>query len=416
MAVWFILALMTGACVLAVLWPLSRRALAVDAVGAETTFYEDQLAEIGRDAGRGLIAPAEAEAARAEAGRRLLRACRAAPAAGSAEGEPALRRRRAAAAFALSTVPLVALVTYGIHGSPDLPARPAAARVAERTGQNFDIDGAVARIEAHLAKNPDDGRGWELLAPVYLRAGRLEDAARASGQALRLNGETPARLADHGEMMVAAADGVVTAEARATFERALGLDAALPKARFYLARATEQDGAPALAAERYAALAADAPADAPWLPAVRERLTALAAGRGTASPAASLLAKSPLDKSPVAKSPLDKSPPAASSPTLSSPAAVRAEPGPEAAIAALPDAERATAIRGMVERLDRRLAAQRRHGPRSGRGSCAPTSCSASPPGPRRARHGPRRARRRPAGADRGSTARARGLGWRRPR
>ena len=344
MAVWFILALMTGACVLAVLWPLSRRALAVDAVGAETTFYEDQLAEIGRDAGRGLIAPAEAEAARAEAGRRLLRACRAAPAAGSAEGEPALRRRRAAAAFALSTVPLVALVTYGIHGSPDLPARPAAARVAERTGQNFDIDGAVARIEAHLAKNPDDGRGWELLAPVYLRAGRLEDAARASGQALRLNGETPARLADHGEMMVAAADGVVTAEARATFERALGLDAALPKARFYLARAAEQDGAPALAAERYAALAADAPADAPWLPAVRERLTALAgSSRGTASPAASLL---------------DKSPPAASSPTLSSPAAVRAEPGPEAAIAALPDAERVTAIRGMVDGLDRRLAAR----------------------------------------------------------
>lgn len=318
MAVWFLLALMTGACVMALLWPLSRRARAADAVGAETAFYEDQLAEIDRDAGRGLIQPAEAEAARAEAGRRLLRACRAVPAGAASEGEPALRRRRAAAAFSVSTVPLVALVAYGIHGSPELPSRPAAARSVE-TARGLDLDGAVARIEAHLGREPNDGRGWELLAPIYLRGGRVADAARATGNALRLLGETPTRLADHGEALVAAADGLVTAEARDAFDRAVRADAALPKARFYLARAAEQDGDRTLAAERYERLAADAPADAPWLRVVRERIAALG---GT----------------PPAKPP---APPAGAA---------------EAALAALPEAERAAAIRGMVEGLDRRLA------------------------------------------------------------
>ncbi|TXM81385.1 c-type cytochrome biogenesis protein CcmI, partial [Methylobacterium sp. WL116] len=73
-AIWFILAAMTAAAVLALLWPMSRRvAIVPDAAGTvtETAFYEDQLAEIERDLDRGLIAPAEAESARTEAARRL---------------------------------------------------------------------------------------------------------------------------------------------------------------------------------------------------------------------------------------------------------------------------------------------------------------------------------------------------------
>ncbi|MBK3396794.1 c-type cytochrome biogenesis protein CcmI, partial [Methylobacterium ajmalii] len=80
-AIWFIFALMTGLAVLALLWPMSRRpALAVPEgearIATETGFYRDQLREIDRDAARGLLAAPEAEAARAEAARRLLRASR----------------------------------------------------------------------------------------------------------------------------------------------------------------------------------------------------------------------------------------------------------------------------------------------------------------------------------------------------
>ncbi|UHC18819.1 c-type cytochrome biogenesis protein CcmI [Methylobacterium currus] len=288
-AIWFIFALMTGLAVLALLWPMSRRPgfAAVPEgearIATETGFYRDQLREIDRDAARGLLAALEAEAARAEAARRLLRASRDPGRVAGAMGEPALRRRRAASAFALSTVPLVALLVYGIYGSPDLPAQPQAERLAHARTAGNDLAAAVAQIEAHLAQAPEDGRGWAVLAPVYLRLGRVEDAIKAYENALRILGEEAGRLADYGEALVAASDGVVSSKARDAFERALRQDAKAVKPQFYLARAAEQDGDRDKARARYAALAAAAPPDAPWLPMVRDSLARL---DGTAPPAA----------------------------------------------------------------------------------------------------------------------------------
>ncbi|GJD61209.1 c-type cytochrome biogenesis protein CcmI [Methylobacterium frigidaeris] len=286
-AIWFIFALMTGLAVLALLWPMSRRpALATVPEGeariaTETGFYRDQLREIDRDAARGLLAAPEAEAARAEAARRLLRASREPGRTAGAMGEPALRRRRAASAFALSTVPLVALLVYGMYGSPDLPAQPQAERLAHARAAGNDLAAAVAQIEAHLAKAPEDGRGWTVLAPVYLRLGRTEDAIKAYENSLRILGEDAGRLADYGEALVAASDGVVSSKARDAFERALRQDARAVKPQFYFARAAEQDGDRDKARARYAALASAAPPEAPWLPMVRDSLARL---DGTAPP------------------------------------------------------------------------------------------------------------------------------------
>src|SRR5918911_1308801 len=193
MAIWVIFALMTGAAVLAVLLPLSRVPARHAEERIETKFYRDQIAEIERDMERGLLSPAEAEAARAEAGRRLLRAAAARSAAGDVMGEPALRRRRAVSAIALSVVPLIALAVYGAYGSPQLPAQPLSARLKAEP-ERIDVAAAVARIEAHLAARPDDGRGWEVVAPVYARSGRFDDAAKAYASAMRLLGETAPRL------------------------------------------------------------------------------------------------------------------------------------------------------------------------------------------------------------------------------
>ena len=38
--------------------------------------------------------------------------------------------------------------------------------------QQAQIETLVARIEVHLQSNPKDGRGWEVLAPVYMQLGR----------------------------------------------------------------------------------------------------------------------------------------------------------------------------------------------------------------------------------------------------
>ena len=326
-ALWFILAFMTGAAVLALLWPMSRRAnppAEAGGLATETVFYEDQLREIERDLARGLIAPPEAEAARTEAGRRLLRTSRTDVPAIPGIAEPALRQRRAASAFALSTIPLVALIAYGLYGSPHMPAQGVAERQAVQNGGQ-ELLNAIAQIEARLASDPKDGRGWTVLAPVYMRMGRFDDAAHAYEAATRLLGETPQRLSDWGEALMAGNNGVISPQARALFERAVALDGTAAKPRFYLARAAELDGDIPLAIQRLTALAETAPADAPWLPAVRDNLTRLKGEAPKADPAR---------------------PGAGAAP----------EAGAAAALQAMPPEGRNSAIRGMVDGLDRRLS------------------------------------------------------------
>ncbi|MGI6245265.1 MAG: c-type cytochrome biogenesis protein CcmI [Pseudochelatococcus sp.] len=275
MTIWFIFAIMTGAAVLLALWPLSRRRQAVAGGVDDKAFFRQQIAEIDREMARGLLPASEGEAARAEAGRRLLRATAGQADEGDQKGEPALRRRRAASAIVISVIPLAALTLYGALGQPDLAGAPLAARLGAGDPRTLDLNEAVARVEGHLARQPDDGRGWEVLAPIYLRAGRFDDAARAFGEALRLNGASAARFAGLGEALVMAGDGVVSAEARAAFEKALAADPGNPSAAFHLAVAAEQDGDMEAAAARLRALLAGAPADAPWRPAVENRLATL---------------------------------------------------------------------------------------------------------------------------------------------
>ena len=80
MTIWIVFALMTGAAVMAVLWPLSRRPIVAEGSPDKQLYYE-QVAEIERDRERGLLTAEEAEAARIEAGRRLLRRFRLKPSA-----------------------------------------------------------------------------------------------------------------------------------------------------------------------------------------------------------------------------------------------------------------------------------------------------------------------------------------------
>ncbi len=270
MLFWFMLALMTGAAVFSVLWPLSRRrSKAVSANGADIAVYRDQLAEIKNDQMRGLIAEPEAEAARTEIERSLMAAAKNAP----EQGDSSLTRRRVAAIAALAGIPAAALLLYLSVGSPELPSVTPSDRAISPT--HPDIAMLLARVENHLAENPDDGRGWELLAPLYLRMGRTEDAVKARGNALRLLGETADRQADLGEALVADANGVVTANARAAFDRAIALDGKQPKARFFLGLAAEQDGRKDDAERIWRDLAANAPADAAYLPAVRAAIERL---------------------------------------------------------------------------------------------------------------------------------------------
>ncbi|WGD56703.1 c-type cytochrome biogenesis protein CcmI [Bradyrhizobium sp. CB1650] len=280
MTLWFVFALMTVAAIFAVLWPLGRGGRAQNE-GSEVAIYKDQLAEVERDLAIGLIAAPEAEAARVEIGRRLL----AAAGSGSAAApKSSLKWRRAAAVLALVGLPLVAIGVYIPLGSPVLHDFPLAQR-DRAPGMAQSLENLVVQVEQHLEKNPTDGRGWNVLAPVLERLGRYDDAVRAYRNVLTYNGESAERRSDLGEALSAAAGGVVTAEAKTEFERAHALNADDPKANYFLGLAAEQDGRKDDAVTIWRTLLAKTPADAPWRHLVQSSLVRV--GGGSTAPALS---------------------------------------------------------------------------------------------------------------------------------
>ena len=166
-------------------------------------------------------------------------------------------------------------------GSPGLASETLTDRRDIQADQQTSIENLVAKVELHLQSNPKDGRGWEVLGPVYMQLGRYTDSANAWRNTLLLLGETADREANLGEALMAETNGVVTDEARSAFVRAVTLDNTIVSARYYLGMAAEQDGKREEAAKIWRELIAEAPSDAHWLNDVR---TALA--RIEASPAA----------------------------------------------------------------------------------------------------------------------------------
>lgn len=281
MLLWLVFALMSAGVVIMLLHPLlGRQSSAVQAADASAAVYQDQLSEIEAEAQRGLVGKDEAEAARREIARRLLAvhsADRPEPAVATSSG----RRSPLSMMLAILTgvlIPVAAVAIYLQTGAPGLPAQPIAAR---RMAPPLEPEMAklIAAVEQRLRDNPEDGRGWDVIAPVYLRIARYTEAANAFRKAAALLGDNPRRLAGLAEATMLAGNGRVSTDVRETLAKLLQLDPGHEQARFWLAFGLEQDGRPAEAAADYEKLLADAPADAPWRAMVSERLAAARAAQ-----------------------------------------------------------------------------------------------------------------------------------------
>jgi len=243
--------------------------------------YRDQLAEVERDAGRGLIGAEQAEAARAEIGRRIL-----ALAPRSAVEPPKSSASFAVAAIAVLLLPFAAWLLYARLGMPGLPDEPfaerapPAAKAVAGGAEHLDLGEAIAKIGAHLKEHPEDLTGWLLLARTQVSLGQYAEAVEAYRHAADLSGHRPDIMGDWGEAQVLAANGTVTPEAREAFETAVADKESAPRSRYYLALAKAQQGDTKAALQGWVDLAADAPADAEWLPLVRQRIAEAAAKIG----------------------------------------------------------------------------------------------------------------------------------------
>jgi cytochrome c-type biogenesis protein CcmH len=270
MVLWAILAVLTAIVITVVCLPLVRpKGQQTLSAQSDAQIYKAQLAEIEDERARGIISDSEAEAARIEVSRRLLRSAEKGEN-GSATGSTAKENDRALV-LASVLVPALALGGYLIYGGPSIPQQPYAARF-DNSPEAKRVAEMVERVEERLREHPRDGAGWDVIAPVYLRQQQYHDAVFAFQQALRLNGESAARLEGLGEAMVLRDNGQVNQTARMAFERALQRNPESLKAQFWVAVSDEQDGNYEQAAEAYRKIIEASPEGAPWRMMVGTRL------------------------------------------------------------------------------------------------------------------------------------------------
>lgn len=233
---WIAAAVMSAAAAWLVLARAGRGASAAVADPA-LAVHRRHIAELDELSERGLLGEAEARAARAEAGRRLLAAAEGAPAAVKAV-TPAERRLILALA---ALAPALGLVLYLAVGRPGLPDQPFAKRLAAWSAEPLDTllrdparFGAV--MEALNRKNPNNPLILRNLADaqIALNQPALAEQTLAKAIAAAPNDARPWLSLAHARMQ--AADDEFAPGALVALREALARDPKDQEARYRLAR------------------------------------------------------------------------------------------------------------------------------------------------------------------------------------
>jgi len=212
------------------------RAAAAPTEDPALAIYRRQLGELDALAGRGVMGPEELQAAKAEAGRRLLSA---ADVRRRAE-RPGGARARTAVLGSVVIAAAAALALYLKLGSPGLKDEPYQARLAAWRSVDPSTLGApqmAALLRALAQQKPRDAKVYDYLGRAEMAAGDDVAAAQAFRKAIVLAPRRADLQAMLGEALSMDAGGLPSPEALRAFQQALALDPSNAAARYYLGRA-----------------------------------------------------------------------------------------------------------------------------------------------------------------------------------
>lgn len=197
------------------------RGAAVTHQQLNAAIYRDQFAELDRDRAEGALGEEDYRQARSELQRRVLEDSR------PDEDRPAVAAapKKTMAALAV-LVPLAALLLYGLLGNPAglNPPEP------QRRFSAEEIDRMVAGLAARLENEPDNLKGWAMLARSYKALGRLDESAKAYGRAMKLVETDAQLLADYAEVLALSSGGSLEGKPMLYIAKALKLDPDAPQA------------------------------------------------------------------------------------------------------------------------------------------------------------------------------------------
>lgn len=202
--------------------------------------FRDQLGELERDRADGVLAEADFEQARSELQRRMLEEVQPAVAAAGAD-----QGSRKTALALLIAIPLLAISGYFVLGNPRA-LDPMQTQPQSRVDpQQFEE--MLGKLAAKLQENPDDPKGWVMLARSYKALERLPEAVQAYERAVALNDKDASLLSDYAETLSQMNGGSLQGKPAELIARALKANPEDPQTLFMagLAAAEQKDFAAA---------------------------------------------------------------------------------------------------------------------------------------------------------------------------
>ncbi len=215
-----IAALMTLLVVAWVVLPLLRspKSSGVSSQRLNAAIYRDQLEALDRDLARGVISSADAETTRDELQLRLLDDTQEPAAVTSSAGTGFWDARRTAAVIVL-LFPVAAGGLYAWLGAPG-----ALNPTANQSMSNEQVLKMVDTLAARLKANPDNPKGWAMLARSYKVMGKFEEAEQAFGKAGDLVNTDPDLLVDYADLLAVRADNNIEGRPLELVNKALALN------------------------------------------------------------------------------------------------------------------------------------------------------------------------------------------------
>lgn len=234
--------LLAALTLIILLWPFRHRPASAEFSRQQlnAAIYRDQFSELERDRSEGNLAQVDYDQARAELQRRLLEDTRAAD-----HPEAAAPAGRAVPVALGLILPLGATLLYLLLGTP-AAINPA---LHQQRMNQHDIERMVGDFAAKLEKEPENYKGWAMLARSYKTMGRFPEAVRAYERAGPLLDTSADLVVDYADTL-AASTGGFSHKVNALIDKALRIDPAN-------AQGLWMRGTAAFEAGRYTTAAAD---------------------------------------------------------------------------------------------------------------------------------------------------------------
>jgi cytochrome c-type biogenesis protein CcmH len=269
-----------------------------DDVALDISFYKDQLTEIDRDLERGVLSQEDAERARTDISRKILKLDAQNPTIGTSDTSRAPLWVMALLAVVLLGGSFGVYNQLGQPGYNDVPLQLrkefAQKRLEERPSQQDILDQLpaslgpntpegdygqlVVKLRETTATRPNDLEGFELLARIETQLENFNEASRAKGRVIAIKGSeaTANDYLDYAESLIIAANGYVSPSAEAALKEALNLDRENGGALYYTGLMMAQNDRPDLTFRIWRKLLNDGPNDAPWIAPIRSQMMDMA--------------------------------------------------------------------------------------------------------------------------------------------